>query len=73
MLGSRKCTPSPWAMAMGRRIYGCQILHYKSSDLQRVDLFITPGIEDSFSELMQNFAFLPQKLMAWFLAQNGSD
>ena len=46
---------------------------YESSEVRRVDLFITPGIEESFSALTQNFAFLPRKLMARFLAQNGSD
>ena len=48
-------------------------LDYESSEVRRVDSFITPGIEDSFSALTQNFAFLPRKLMARFLAQNGSD
>ena len=46
---------------------------YESSEVRRVDSFITPGIEESFSALTQNFAFLPRKLMARFLAQNGSD
>ena len=44
---------------------------YESSEVQR-DLFIIPGIEEFFSALTQNLAFFPQKLMARFPAQNGS-
>ena len=44
---------------------------YESSEVGR-DSFIIPGIEEFFSALTQNLAFFPQKLMACFPTQNGS-
>jgi hypothetical protein len=44
---------------------------YESSEVRK-DLFIIPVIEGSFSALIQNFDFVPRKLMMCLFTQNSN-